>query len=243
MNELLTLGLYSAAVAIVAGIAQAASGFGFALVAIPLLALFIDIDDAVVGVTLLSTVFTIVASIRYRREADWARARRFTLAALVGLPVGLIALSLLDASILTGLVAILVLIFAWVIWRGLTVKPGRAVDLGLGVLSGLLLTSTGMNGPPLVAALAGTGLEPSRVRATLQATFAAQDILAMLGFIVIGQLSPQVFAVTAGGLPGILLGWVLGDQIFKRVSAVQFRGILFFMLLACSTVLIIRAIA
>lgn len=239
---MITLALCAAIVAVLAGIAQSASGFGMALIAIPLLLLFTDVQTAVVGITMLGAVLTTGASIRYRREADWPIASKLSLAAIVGMPLGLVVLSLVESTILTGVIALLVLAFTWFTWRGVSIKQGRVITLGTGLVSGALLTSTGMNGPPLVASLQAMGVDKNQLRATLQATFAAQDLVAVLGFWVVGQLSLEALVVAASGLPGVVLGWVLGDLVFRRVSPTQFKGILLLVLLACAATLLVQTI-
>lgn len=239
---MITLALCSAVVAVLAGVAQSASGFGMALIAIPLLLLFTDVQTAVVGITVLGAVLTTGASIRYRRDADWSIASKLSSAAIVGMPIGLVVLSLVESTILTGVIALLVLAFTWFTWRGVSIRRGRVITLGTGLLSGALLTSTGMNGPPLVASLQAMGLDKDRLRATLQVTFSAQDLVAVLGFWVVGQLSLDALVVAASGLPGVVLGWALGDLVFRRVSPAQFKGILLLVLLACATTLLVQTI-
>lgn len=239
---MLTVVLAAFVVAILASFAQAVTGFGFALVAVPLLALVTGVHTAVVSVTMLSAVLTVGASARYRRDVAWPIARTLTIAALIGMPLGLLALVWLDQRWLTIGVALLVIVFAAASLQKLPLKGGPGTTVGAGLLGGALLTSTGMNGPPLVAALQALDFTPRRFRATLQASFAAQDLLAVAGFAIVGQLSPTTVFVMLAGLLGIPVGWVIGDLVFTRLAQGGFRLVVFLTLLGSAVLLLVQSL-
>lgn len=240
---MLTLVVAAVVVATLASFAQAVTGFGFALVAIPLLALVVNAPTAIVAVTLLSAVLTTGASIRHRRALDWPVATKLTVSALIGMPVGLVALTRLDAQWLTTGIAVVVLLFAIATLRQLPLSNGTFSIMAAGMVGGAFLTSTGMNGPPLVAALQAMDFSPSKLRATLQGTFAAQDLLAVLGFGLVGQFSRDIGIIVLVGLPGVAIGWLVGDRIFKRIDAKRFRGVVLLTLLGSAVMLIVQAIS
>jgi uncharacterized membrane protein YfcA len=104
--------------------------------------------------------------------------------------------------------------------------------LAAGCLIGALLTSTGMNGPPLVATFQAMRLTPHAFRATLQAAFFVQDLFAIAGFVLIGQLSSQALVAAAAGIPGVLVGWFLGDRVFHLISPRVFRWLVLLLMTA-----------
>ena len=102
---------------------------------------------------------------------------------------------------------------------GLRVPPRGLPFVGL--VSGGLLTSTGMNGPPLVMALIDR--DPCRYRATLQTVFALQDLAAVAAFLLLGHLGGEALLLAVGGVVGLPLGWRVGDAVFTRVPAERLR--------------------
>lgn len=205
---------------VLAALAQSVTGFGSALVAVPLLGLVTAPTVAVVAATLVSLVLTAGAWRRERSHVDPPLARSLTFAGLLGLPVGLLAVSLLEERVLGLLVATVVLLAVPV----LALAPGlRPHPAPAGVLSGALLAGTGMNGPPLVLAL--QHLEPRRFRATLQAVFCGQDAVAVAAFAVLGLVTTDVAVVAAAGVLGLPLGWAVGDVLFRRLSRERLRGL------------------
>ena len=221
MTDLLLTAGAAVAIFVAAALAQAVTGFGSALVAVPLLTLLVDPVTAVVVATAVSLVLSSGAAWRGRAHVAVGPARTLTVTGVVGMPAGLLALHLLDESLLTAGIAAAMLVMVLLVASGLRV-PDRAVPVA-GLASGALLTSTGMNGPPLVMTLAG--LEPLRYRATLQAVFAGQDLIAVAAYAVVGLWSVTAALLVVAGVAGLPLGWRVGDAIFRRIPAHRLRHV------------------
>jgi uncharacterized membrane protein YfcA len=214
-----------AAVFALAATAQAASGFGFALLAVPLLSLLVDTKAGVVGVSIVGLGLAAVMAARDRGHVDFSTVRLVVVAALVGMPLGLLIIGRADDATLSILIGIVVLCFTLLLWRGMKVPDRPASALGAGLASGLLSTSTGTSGPPLVIALHGRGLSPVVFRATLAMTFLVQGTLSLLGFAVTGHVTRDAVLVAAVGVPGTAAGWSAGQRIFERLNHERFRGV------------------
>jgi uncharacterized membrane protein YfcA len=222
-----------------AGFVQSVSGFGAALVAVPILAPVLGPGDAVVAVTLVSFVLSGGAALRERPHVDVALSRRMALAGLVGMPVGLLLLARASESLLQGLMAITVLAALVLVAARVRVPAGVATARITGVLSGVLLTSTGMNGPPLVLGLFAQRPDPRRFRGTLQAVLCAQDLAAIAGFVVVGLVDDQALVAAAIGLASCPAGWSLGDRVFDRIRAEVFHRVLTLGLAASALMLVV----
>lgn len=178
---------------------------------------------AVVSATGMSAVISAYAMARHRDEVPWRPMLTVSLAALTGMPIGLLVLTGFSEKSLTLLIGLVLLVLIAVLARGLRLPRRRPVEAGVGFVSGGLLTSTGVNGPPIVAAFQAMGMPPSAFRATLLASLCVQDVVAVGGFAVIGQFSPVVLTVVGAGLPGLALGWLVGDRIFAQFRPGQLR--------------------
>ena len=222
--------------------AQAVSGFGFALIGTPLVALLVGPHEAVVGLTMIGIVLVAQLSLRSRGHVGWQVVLAVTAAAIVGMPLGLLVLERADDRTLTAIIAVLVIAFAALLWRGLRLPPNRATDAVAGFVAGVLSTSTSTSGPPIVIALSGKDLTPSAFRGTISAIFLVQGSLALLAFAVGGEITSGALGVAAAGLPGLLLGSFVGEHGFKRLDAETFRRIVFAMLLVSGVVSLIGAL-
>ena len=240
-GPMLQIAVAAALIAVLAGLSQSVTGFGFSMVAIPLLALWSDSRLAIVAITMLAAFCTLVGGIRERAHVDWRTSRLVTVSAVVGMPFGLVALKLASVRTLSLLIGLMVLVSVVVLARGVRLEPGIGHTLGAGWLSGALLTSTGMNGPPLVAAFQAMRLTPHTFRATLQAAFFVQDLFAIAGFAIIGQVSVPALVAAAAGVPGVLVGWFLGDRVFAHLSPRVFRVLVLLLMTATGCVALAEA--
>jgi uncharacterized membrane protein YfcA len=221
--------------------AQALTGFGFALLAVPLLALVTSVENAVVAACIASLALTSGTTWVERAHVRWSTAGRLVAASAVGLPIGLLILTTLSDRALAVLVGVVVLASTWIVWRRPTVSGSWPTLAGIGVLVGVLTTSTGTNGPPLVAAFQSLGYPPRAFRATLATVFTGCGAVSLGLFIVGGEVSPRALDLALVGIPAIALGWWLGDRVFHRVPAERFRGLVLVALILASTITIVRS--
>lgn len=242
----------SVGIAALAAFGQAVSGFGFALISVPLLSLSLEPAAAVAVATMLGFVLTIGSSLQQRAHVQWRTVAVVSATGLIGMPFGLLALQLLDARWLSLVIGSTVIVMVVVLARRHRRAaqdrseqdgqlPTRSVAVA-GALSGALLTSTAMNGPPLVAALHGMGLQPRPFRASLQAAFVLQDAVAIVGFALVGRVTGEGLTAVAAGIPGLLIGWLIGDFAFGRINPAAFRWIVLAMLTATGSLAIVQAI-
>ncbi len=229
-------------VVLLAAATQAMTGFGFALVAVPLLSLALDPRTAVVGVGIAGLILTVTVAVQERRHARWPVVGLLLGALVAGMPVGLLVLRTAPDRLLIAMIGTVVAGCAVLIWRGLRIPTTRPAVLGLGALAGVLATSTGTNGPPLVAAFQAMGYEPRVFRATLAVIFTGSGLLALAGFALAGQVSVPALQVGLVGVPASLLGWWGGDLVFRRLDARRFRQVVLGALVAGGAVLVVRAV-
>ncbi|RKE10389.1 hypothetical protein C8E86_5285 [Catellatospora citrea] len=235
-----TLYLLAFLVITVAAFAQAISGFGFSLVAVPLLAMIVDPQPAVVAATMVSFTLNAVNAYGHRRHIDAGAARRLLLWVLAGLPLGVLALRMLPSGALVATIALVTLGCTVVVWRGWHIAPGGWTLRGAGLLSGVLTTATATNGPPLVAALQAMRLEPRAFRATLALLFASVSPVAVVGFLLAGLLSSRAVLVAAVGLPAAALGGWVGERMFARFDAGTFRRMVLGALVVSSAAALVK---
>jgi len=228
-------------VAAVAACAQATTGFGFALVAVPLLTVILNPRTAVTSVTVLSAVLAAYGLLGNKRHVRWSAVATMSGTALIGMPIGFLALIWLSTQILSFLIALILFLFTILLIRGLHLERRRSVEAIAGLASGTMLTSTGMNGPPVVAVFQAMRMAPPVFRATLLATFLIQDLLAAIGFFLFGQMTVESLIVIIAGLPGIALGWFVGDYYFARLEEKRFRWIVLTMLVLSALLALLEA--
>ena len=225
-----------------AAAAQVVSGFGFALIATPLVAVLAGPREAVVGLTMVGLVLVAQVAIRGRGHVDGSIVLLMSAAAIVGMPLGLLVLTRADDRVLTVAIAVAVIVFSVLLWRGLRLPVGRGTDATAGFTAGVLSTSTGTNGPPIVIALSAKQLEPAVFRATISAIFLVQGAAALVAFAIGGQVTRDAVAVALAGLPGVVVGSIVGERGFQRLDAPTFRRVVLGMLFLSGVVALFGAL-
>ena len=218
---------------LLASLAQAVTGFGFALLAVPAMALFIDTRDAVVVSAILGTFTSAVQAWTDRSDVDAPVARRLLLASAAGMPVGLVVFVVAPESVLRAGLGVFVLGATWVLWRGVAVPTGPRMDWVMGASSGVLNTSLSTNGPPLVFLLQARGIEPARFRATLYRVFAVMGAVTLALFVAAGQIDGDALIGSGVALPASVVGLGIGWRLRRHLPAERFR-LLVLVLLAAS---------
>jgi uncharacterized protein len=224
--------------------AQAVSGFGFALVAIPLASLVVSPTDAVVIQTLASCLLSLVMAWNYRHDTDRVVLRSMLSGVIVGIPIGMVVASSVSDRALRFGVGVAVIVAALSIATGFRIKTSRPnqVNAVAGVVSGVLGATTGTNGPPLVVTMAGQDVAPATFRANLQAAFAVSNLILVPLFIAAGKVTRIGLVGVAIALVPTLVGRVVGERVFARLDPTRFRRVVLGMLFLAGTVAIVKAI-
>ncbi len=204
---------------------QGMTGFGFGLVAVPILILFEDPRTAVATTLILSPVLNALILIRARRHLRWRDAGPITLGSLPGVPVGILLLTAVDAELLKGMVAALVLLFSVPLLLGYSrgFHPSVALSLLAGAVSGALQSSTGMGSPPVALLMANQGLPREAFRAIQVLRSMAASVLSVVALVPAGLVNPPMAAHALLLAPALLVGFALGSRLLKRVPQRPFR--------------------
>jgi uncharacterized membrane protein YfcA len=212
---------------------QSISGFGFSLLAMPLLSIFVDIQDAVVIATLCGIFTNAVHLKKDLQLVDQAIARRISLSALIGMPLGVVVLSVFSATQMRVIIGAVIVVLVFLMMRNFVLKTENTnVDIVLGAFSGLLATSVSTNGPPLVFLLQSKQLDPWRLRATLAYVFTISGCASFIVLMIARKGSIEAFQYAILSLPAMYLGTVVGRKARHRVTQEAFRRLMYVLLLA-----------
>ncbi|MBR8742702.1 sulfite exporter TauE/SafE family protein [Nocardiopsis sp. MG754419] len=228
-----------------AALVRIVAGFGFALVAVPPLALLVDPVSAVVIAATLAVPLNLWVAARDRAHVDRGGALLLLVCALVGVPFGLWALNVLTESTLVLLIALSVVVGTLLVALRVRVPGGLGAVAGMSALSGAAFAATAIDGPIMVAGLQGSrlaDLEPRVQRATLAVAFSATSTVTLVGFGFGGQLTPQVGGLVAVGVPALVLGTYAGERLFRRLNAELFRRTVLVVLLVSSATMVTRVV-
>jgi uncharacterized membrane protein YfcA len=222
------------AIALISGIARGFSGFGSALIFMPL-------ASSIAAPRLVAALLLIIDFIGATplipnawKQADRKATAIMALGALVGVPIGTWLLSRLEPVttrwIISGFVfALLLLLLSGWRYRG---KDHAAISIGIGGLSGFCSGLAQTGGPPIVGYWLGRPIASVIQRANILLFFAASDFFSLVSYAVSGLITMDAirFSIVVGPIYGI--GVWFGALLFGRASETLFRAICYALIAA-----------
>jgi uncharacterized membrane protein YfcA len=234
------------AVVFIATLIRSAFGFGEALFAVPLLALFIPLQVAAPLAVLVSiTIAAVVVAQDWRkihvRSMGWLVG-----ATLFGIPVGLLLLTSSHQQAVK--IALAILIIAFAAYSLLGSKPPELKQdskiwlLGCGFIAGVFGGAYGMNGPPLVIYGTMRRWSAQQFRATLQGYFLPASLIGMAGYWLAGLWVPAVTHYYLLSLPVLLPAIWLGRVVNHRLHGDAFLRYVYVGLAGIGAVLLVQSV-
>ncbi len=223
--SLTAIALLGATVALAAFV-QGASGLGFALIVTPIMGI---LRPSLLPVTTLVLMLPLNAYIAYRGRdhidqagAGWISLGRVPstlggLALLVAIPAARLNLLVGAATVLAAVASFAVPAFT----------PGRATLLGVGAVTGIVETATGVGGPPY--ALAYQHRPTAELRSTVALCFLVGEMMSFVVLLATGRVHTEQLRVAALLLPALAIGAAASHFVHHRIRGPRVRvGVLAF---------------
>ena len=224
--------------AFVAGCARGFSGFGGALIFVPLASSVVGPKLAVPLLLIVDVVLTPGLVPKAWRNADRPNVALMAVCAAVGVPAGTYLLTHADpVAIRWAIVAIVVMLLALLMsgWR----YHGRApagMTVAVGMTSGLFSGAAQVGGPPVVAYWLGGAFTPQMVRANIVLYFAISSVLSIASYLAAGLLTWQSIQLSILIGPAFGLGLFAGTRLFSRANEATFRRICYGLIAASAII-------
>jgi uncharacterized protein len=217
----------AAAITFGAAYVRGLTGFGMAIILVPLLGLIVSPREAVVlGILLQVLIGPVGLQIIY---ADAHRPSAFTIAAfaMVATPLGIWLLELAAPDVARLLIAAIAIgAFLIVLLpqrRGF--RPGPAETAATGIVSGILTGFAAMPGPAVVPYYLRQQISPEEARASMMLVFFATAIAGTISSFALGLTSWRLAWLSMLLFPPMMLGNWLGARSFGKVPDALWRTI------------------
>jgi uncharacterized membrane protein YfcA len=235
--------LAAACILLFAYFVRGLSGFGSGLMAVPLLALFMPLTQAVPLVLLLDFTASIALGSRNARHINLKE-----LAPL--LPFGMIGV-VLGANLLLGLPArpLLITLAVFVAAFGLRNLLGLHGDKPIsrlwavpaGLTGGTVGAMFGTGGPPYVIYLSHRMSDKSQLRATFSALFIIDGGVRIVSFLIVGLLHPGIVMLYLSALPLMAAGLYAGSHAHVGIAQSTMLKLIGILLVGSSISLLVKA--
>lgn len=228
--------LLLAGIAFLAGLARGFSGFGAALIFVPLASAIMAPQVAAPLLLAIDGVSSLGLVPRAWGRANKRDVGTMAIGALVGVPLGAFLLTRLDpVTVRWGIVALTLALLALLMsgwrYRG---QPAAPVTVGVGGVAGLFSGLAQVGGPPVVAYWLGGAIAPDTVRANIVLYFLVTTTLTALSYLAGGLLTGLVLTLALLTGPAYAAGLFIGSRLFDRASEPVFRRICYALIAAAA---------
>ncbi len=226
---------------LLAGFIQGMTGFGSALVAIPLLSLFIDIKSAVPLCILNSLVITTYLSLKMRKDLDAKKIVPLCVAAVPGIIIGTTLLKRVDSIVIRRSLGILLVCYS-LYSLIITPRPRKLHKVWsyvAGFSSGAIGAAFSAGGPPTIIYTAMNDWKKDTIKATLSGFFLFNSYLIAVVHAIDGLTTIEIVTYFMISAPVVLLGTVLGSVSYGKIPHALYLKIIFAFLILMGIMMIV----
>lgn len=195
------------------------TGFGMAILIVPVLALALSPVDAVLLTNFLSVFIGLSEIGRLLRGAEKSAWVIIGLVALTT-PIGLYLLSITTPALARVVIAFIALsaFVAILLPRRGALDHHPATTGGVGILSGLMTGYAGMPGPPVVPYYVGRDIPRETAKASMLLIFTCASSTGLISGAAIGVLDWSLLLLAVLLFPAVLAGNWLGNKASGRIE-------------------------
>jgi uncharacterized membrane protein YfcA len=229
------------AITVAAGVVCGFTGFGSALVMVPVLAFIWTPAEAVAVALILGIVSSAQIVPKALPQASWRDIGPMAAATLLFTPLGTLVLVGVAAEPVRRIIAALILAITLVMLRGWHYRGPRGPVPGFaaGAVGAVINGIAGIGGPAAVIYLMSLPDAVATQRANIVVQVALMGVVSSAYLIAAGALGGDVLAYAAAlALPMIAGTWI-GGKLFLRLPAALFRRIVLWLLLAASVAILV----
>lgn len=233
-------------VAFLAGLIQGLTGFGSALIALPLLALLLPVETVVPLMAMLGGAISGFNLLHLRHAVRVSPILRLLAGYLLGIPLGLYFLTRAPEAALLGTLGLFISGYALLSLSGRQPRSIwlREQRLALGAISGALGAAFSTNGPPVILHVAAhTEWGADRQKATLVLYLFVASGITVLAHGLSGLITSDVVDWFLRCIPVLLLGTLAGAWLYRRLGEHNYRRLTFVLILITGSLLTVRSLS
>ena len=214
-----------ATAAVLAGLVRGFSGFGAAMIFLPLAGMAVRPEVAVPLLFVADNLATLHITLPSFRRCCWAEILPLAAGATLTIPLGVAVLVAADPQTMRWAISLLILVAAGVLASGWRLQKALPLygTAAVGGLAGLAGGAASLYGPPLILFWLGGRSGAAQVRDNIYAVFGLLSVAAGITQWLHGLLTLEVLQVAVLLLPVYVLGTLAGARLFRRASDAQYR--------------------
>lgn len=217
------------------------TGFGIALVSMPMLTGVLGLAVAAPLVTIVAFTVRPLLLLRYRASFSFKEICPLLLAALLGIVAGSFILGRIsNTQVVEMLLGVVVIVYGCYSLFNPRLPPvtWKPLIYGAGFVSGILARVYNVGGPPVIMYADTQGWQPATFKGNLQAYGVLTSAIVFGTRIVNGEYTAQVMQLYALALPVLCVGMVAGFYLERYIRAPLFRRMVLVLLVVVGVTLV-----
>jgi len=219
--------LWTCLIVFFAGFIQGLSGFGSVLVALPLLAIILDIKAVIPLAALYGLSIAFLLLVQLRKHLEWKKVWPLLLGAILGIPVGVFFLKKLDREIIHCILGIILIGYSLysLFFRTLRSGIGEAWGYVFGFLAGCLGGALGASGPPVIVYTSLQSWGKDTIKVSLQGFFVLSGMMVIFGHAISGITTALVLRLFGISVPAMVFGTYVGSYFYGMIEEQWYRRV------------------
>jgi uncharacterized membrane protein YfcA len=227
-NDIIALSL----IIFIASLVRGFTGFGLALVAVPLIQFFLPVSDTAVFIALVNICFSLLY---FRRSKRYIKGQPIGTMALwtgAGVAVGTVILKFVNPAYIQLVWGVLILLIVIALIRGMNfgIRSERSAFRLSGMLGGILAGATGITGPPVAIILSSVKTPKEKFSAVLSLFILFAVSFAFVFYYAAGLIHVRTLLLALTTIPAMLAGLYIGDRLVSRINQKTFTAVIYVVL-------------
>lgn len=207
--------LIASIIILFASIVKGLTGFGLALIAIPLLSLLLPVKFLVPLITIINLITSFIIILNSEKVKFQKDETIIPIFGVIGITVGSLLLPTLSDIHLKKVLAVVLVIISFAFISGYRFKIRNIIRARItaGLASGLLGGLFSISGPPMVLFLTSLDLDKTRFRVSFSWYSMVITTVAVISFIYSGLLTGEVLLLSLYLTPALFGGTIIGNKL------------------------------
>ena len=212
---------------------QTTTGFGFALISMPILVPALGWEIAAPLAVLIGFTNQAIMLTRYHTSFNIRAVRPLLIASLLGISLGIWALQRIEAHFIIVPLGFIITGYALYALHTPNLPPFEhpAWAYGFGFVAGLLGGAYNTNGPPIIIYGNAHKWSPSEFKSNIPGFFLVNNIVLVITHALAGRLTPPLWESCAVALPALGVAMAAGFWLDRYIDAERFRRIVLLLLI------------
>ncbi len=217
------------------------SGFGYGIIAMAVLPLFIGLLAANVVVSMSGLLMFILLTVPLRKDIQWRALLYLSIGMAAGVPIGVYGLVALNENLLLlllGLIILFYVLYSSFLSQRWHLKLNLRYAFPAGFLGGLIAGALSSGGPPVIIFCSAMGWNKRQFKATIQSFLILVIVYKLVLFVITGVITRELWVMSLLYSPIAIGATLVGMMVFKYLRDRTFRWIVLGVLFVMAVILI-----